>query len=334
MNHHTSALPKIILTSGEPAGIGPDLILMAALEDWPAELLALGDQSLFASRAKQLGLNVLLKPYTSNLSTTPHTPGTLSLIDIRNKSPCLPGVLDPSNASAVLAQLEMAVEMCRIGECQAMVTAPVHKANISEASFPFRGHTEFLAEATKADRAIMMLASGNLRVALATTHLPLRAVPDAISTKGLLDTIQIVDAHLKKLWRIEQPRIAVLGLNPHAGENGHIGDEDYSVVAPACIDARDQGICIQGPIPADTAFRATMRDETDAYIAMYHDQGLPVLKALGFNQAVNVTLGLPIIRTSVDHGTALELAGTGRADVSSLKAAITMAIGLATIAAS
>lgn len=329
MNPKTSALPKIVLTSGEPAGIGPDIILMAAMEAWPAQLLALGDYSLFASRAKQLNLPVLLKPYTSSLLATPHTPGTLSLIDIPNKSPCIPGMLEPANASAVLAQLEMAIEMCRVGECQAMVTAPVNKAVINEACFPFKGHTEFLAAVTGADRVIMMLVSGNLRVALATTHLPLRAVPDSISTKSLLETIQIVDSHLRTLWNLEQPRIAVLGLNPHAGENGYIGEEDSTVIAPACAEARSQGACIQGPLPADSAFIADMRNNTDAYIAMYHDQGLPALKALGFNKAVNVTLGLPIIRTSVDHGTALELAGTGRADGSSLKAAIVTAISLA-----
>jgi 4-hydroxythreonine-4-phosphate dehydrogenase len=324
--------PRIVLTSGEPAGIGPDLILMAAMEGWPAELVALGDRSLLLSRAAQLGLSVVLAPYTSGADTRPHSPGTLPLIDIALKTPCTPGVLDTANASNVLAQLEMAVEMCGVGECQAVVTAPVNKAVINEAGIPFSGHTEFLASATQISRPVMMLASDDLRVALATTHLPLRAVPDAINTATVLETIAIVDAHLKSHFAIAEPRITVLGLNPHAGENGHLGKEDDATVAPACEAARNRGIDVSGPLPADSAFIPSERKRTDAYLAMYHDQGLPVLKALGFHQAVNVTLGLPIIRTSVDHGTALHLAGTGHANGSSMKAAIATAIAMATTA--
>ena len=327
-----STPPRIVLTSGEPAGIGPDLIIMAAMESWSAELVALGDRSLLLSRAAQLGISVVLAPYTSGADPIPHSPGTLQLVDIALKAPCTPGISDTANASNVLAQLEMAVEMCAVGECQAMVTAPVNKAVINEAGIPFSGHTEFLAGATQTSRSVMMLVSDDLRVALATTHLPLRAVPDAIDTATLLETITIIDAHLKSHCAIAQPRITVLGLNPHAGENGHLGNEDDAIIAPACEAARNRGIDVSGPLPADSAFIPDVRAKTDAYLAMYHDQGLPVLKALGFHHAVNITLGLPIIRTSVDHGTALELAGTGRADASSLKTAISTALKMATIA--
>lgn len=328
-----STPPRIVLTSGEPAGIGPDLIIMAAMESWSAELVALGDRSLLLSRAAQLGISVVLAPYTSGADPRPHSPGTLQLVDIALKAPCTPGILDTANASNVLAQLEMAVEMCAVGECQAMVTAPVNKAVINEAGIPFSGHTEFLAGATQTSRSVMMLVSDDLRVALATTHLPLRAVPDAIDTATLLETITIIDAHLKSHCAIAQPRITVLGLNPHAGENGHLGKEDDAIIAPACEAARNRGIDVSGPLPADSAFIPDVRAKTDAYLAMYHDQGLPVLKALGFHHAVNITLGLPIIRTSVDHGTALELAGTGHADARSLKTAIHAAINMATAAA-
>ena len=297
---------------------------------WDAHLVALGDRSLLASRAELLGLSISLAPYTSGNHSQPHTPGTLSLIDLPLSKPCEAGVLEPGNARSVLAQLEMATELCRVGECQAMVTAPVHKAIINEAGIPFSGHTEFLASATHAERAVMMLASDTLRIALATTHLPLRAVPDALDTQALLETVNIVDAHLRTRCGISQPKIVVLGLNPHAGEGGHLGTEDQAIITPACEAARTQGVDVIGPLPADSAFIPPLRDSTDAYLAMYHDQGLPVLKALGFHHAVNVTLGLPIIRTSVDHGTALELAGTGRADASSLRAAISNAIHIAT----
>mgnify|MGYP003333604634 FL=1 len=319
-----------MITSGEPAGIGPDLVLMAAMSSWDAQLVVLGNQTLLAERARLLGLSVIFEPYSSTHAVEPHTPGTVLLIDLPLGSPCQPGVLDPGNASYVLAQLDMAVELCTANECQAMVTAPVNKAIINDAGFPFAGHTEFLAAATSTDRVVMMLVADTLRIALATTHIPLRDVPDAMEAPSLLEMLKIVHTHLRTHCCIDQPQITVLGLNPHAGESGHLGFEEETIIAPVCETARKQGLSVTGPLPADSAFIPPMREQTDAYLAMYHDQGLPVLKALGFHKAVNVTLGLPIVRTSVDHGTALDLAGTGKADSGSLKTAISTAMTLAT----
>jgi 4-hydroxythreonine-4-phosphate dehydrogenase len=229
----------------------------------------------------------------------------------------------------VLAQLDMAVNLCQSGECHAMVTAPVHKAVINDAGVPFSGHTEYLARATGAEQSLMLLTSGDLRVALATTHLPLREVPDALNARLLKYVLCTLHHDLASRFSCAAPRITVLGLNPHAGEGGHLGSEDQAVIAPVCEMLRGEGLNILGPVPADSAFIPSLRAQTDAYLAMYHDQGLPVLKALGFHGAVNVTLGLPIIRTSVDHGTALDLAATGKADAGSLRAAIQTAIDLA-----
>ena len=325
-------MPNIVITSGEPAGIGPDLVLMATMSSWDAQLVVLGNQKLLAERAQLLGLPLIFEAYSSVHAVKPHTPGAVLLIDLPLHRPCEPGVLNPGNASYVLAQLDMAVDLCRVNECQAMVTAPVNKAVINDAGLPFTGHTEFLAASTGTDRVVMMLVADTLRIALGTTHIPLRDVPDALDTQSLLEMLNIIHAHLRTHCCIGQPRITVLGLNPHAGENGHLGSEDEAIIAPACEAAREQGMCIRGPLPADSAFIPPMREQTDAYLAMYHDQGLPVLKALGFHQAVNVTLGLPLVRTSVDHGTALELAGTGKADSGSLETAIRTAIALATAA--
>lgn len=324
------ALPRIVITSGEPAGIGPDLVLAAAMSSWDAQLVVLGNQALLAERARLLGLSVIFEPYSSTHAVELHRPGTLPLIDLPLGNPCVPGVLEPGNVSYVLAQLDMAVELCTANECQAMVTAPINKAVINRAGIPFSGHTEFLAAATGTDRVVMMLVSDALRIALATTHIPLRDVPDAIDAPSLLETLNIIHAHLMTQCGIEQPRITVLGLNPHAGENGHLGLEDKTIIEPVCEAAREQGMSIAGPLPADSAFIPAMREQTDAYLAMYHDQGLPVLKALGFHKAVNITLGPPIVRTSVDHGTALDLAGMGKADSGSLKTAIRTAIDLVT----
>lgn len=327
-----TALPKIVITSGEPAGIGPDLVLTAAMSSWDAQLVVLGNQTLLAERARLMGLSVIFEPYSSTPAAEPHTPGTLPLIDLPLRNPCEPGVLEPGNASYVMAQLDMAVELCRAKECQAIVTAPVNKAVINRAGIPFSGHTEFLAAATGTDRVVMMLVADTLRIALATTHIQLRDVPDAMDAPSLLEMLKIIHTHLRTHCCIDQPQITVLGLNPHAGESGHLGFEEETIIAPACEAAREQGMSLRGPLPADSAFIPSMREQTDAYLAMYHDQGLPVLKALGFHKAVNVTLGLPIVRTSVDHGTALDLAGTGKADSGSLETAIRTAITLATAA--
>ena len=322
-------IPKLVVTSGEPAGIGPDILLAAAAKPQPAQLVGLGDRTLLTARAQQLALDVTLLPYTSSAAVTPHRPGELPLIDVPLATGSQPGTLDPRNASQVLAQLDLAVELCRSGECQGMVTAPVHKGVINDAGIPFSGHTEYLADACHAPNVVMLLTCDNLKVALVTTHLPLREVPDAINRPLIEQTLATLRRALSQQFGIDQPRVTVLGLNPHAGEGGHLGHEELDVISPACIAARAQGATVIGPLSADTAFTPNKLAETDAYLAMFHDQGLPVLKALGFGEAVNVTLGLPIVRTSVDHGTALELAGSGRANPGSLNAAIIIASNMA-----
>ena len=320
--------PRLVITTGEPAGIGPDIVLMAAMTEWPGHLVAVGNAALLEARAQALSLDVTLTPYSSTEAAEPHRQGRLPVIDLPMTADCQVGRPDQLNASYVLAQLELAISLCRADECQGMVTAPVHKAVINDAGAPFSGHTEFLADATGAEHVVMLLATEGLRVALATTHLPLRDVPDALCSDGLEQTLRTLNADLINRFGISQPRISVLGLNPHAGEGGHLGSEDQTVIAPVCEKLRGEAMSVLGPLPPDSAFVPAMRETTDAYLAMYHDQGLPVLKALGFHGAVNVTLGLPIIRTSVDHGTALDLAGSGKADAGSMLAAIQAAFDL------
>jgi 4-hydroxythreonine-4-phosphate dehydrogenase len=256
-------------------------------------------------------------------------PGHLSVLHEPLAVPSVPGRLDPANARYVLRLVDRAVDGCLRGEFGAMVTAPVHKSLINDAGIAFIGHTEYIAERTHAPRPVMMLTAGTLRVALATTHMPLRCVSAALSVEGLLETLAVLSADLRRRFRIERARIAVCGLNPHAGEGGHLGDEEQRIIAPAIAAARAQGLVLDGPVPADTVFVPRHLEAFDAVLAMYHDQGLPVLKALGFGHAVNVTLGLPIVRTSVDHGTALDLAGSGTADAGSLLAAIALAAQIA-----
>ena len=322
-------IPRLVVTSGEPAGIGPDILLAAAAKPQSSQLVGLGDKALLATRAQQLGLDVRLVPYSSTGPTVAHQPGELPFIDVSLSVASHPGTLNPRNASQVLAQLDLALELCRNQECQGMVTAPVHKSVINDAGIPFSGHTEYLASALHVSDAVMLLVSGDLRVALATTHLPLRDVPDAIDQPLIEHSLAVLHRALSQSFGITEPSIRVLGLNPHAGEGGHLGTEELEVIEPGCNAARAQGLQVIGPISADTAFTPDKRRKTDAYLAMFHDQGLPVLKTLGFGDAVNVTLGLPIIRTSVDHGTALEIAGTGQAKASSLQAAIALAGQLA-----
>ena len=323
-----ATLKKIIITSGEPAGIGPDIVLKAATRSWPVHLIAVGSRDLLASRARALGLSVNLAAYSATDVAKPHVAGELPLIDIPLQADCHAGVLDPANASYVLAQLDLAMAMCQAGETTAMVTAPVQKSVINDAGIPFLGHTEYLATATNTPHVAMMLASGDLRVALTTTHLPLADVSGAITQEHLEQTLTVLHTDLVNRFGIGQPSVTVLGLNPHAGEGGHLGSEEVNTIAPVCKAMRKRGFSIEGPLPADSAFIPAIRAKTDAYLAMYHDQGLPVLKALGFQGAVNITLGLPFTRTSVDHGTALALAGTGEAEAGSLAAAIEMAIEL------
>ena len=320
-------VPGIAITAGEPAGIGPDILLATACRDWPAELVAVADPALLAQRADALGLAVRLELIDASAPPAPHRAGSLRVLAVPLASPCRPGVLDTANAPYVLATLRAALAGCRDGRFAAMVTAPVQKSVINDAGIPFSGHTEFLAEATATSRVVMMLATAELRVVLATTHLPLAAVPAAITPELLATTLRITSADLTARFGIPQPRIAVLGLNPHAGEGGHLGREEIDVIIPTLESLRLEGLRLTGPLPADTAFNPRVLDAHDAVLAMYHDQGLPVLKYAGFGKAVNITLGLPVIRTSVDHGTALDLAGTGKADPGSLAEAIRRALG-------
>ncbi|HYL88519.1 MAG TPA: 4-hydroxythreonine-4-phosphate dehydrogenase PdxA [Burkholderiales bacterium] len=298
----TNAKRRIALTSGEPAGIGPELCVRLARE---ADVVVIGDKSLLAGAAQ-----------------IEHVPLT---------RPAVPGRLEAANARYVLAVLDRAIRGCMTGEFAAMVTAPVQKSVINDAGIAFTGHTEYLAERSGTAQVVMMLVGGGLRVALATTHLPLTEVPGAITREGVLASLRILDADLKRRFRIARPRILVAGLNPHSGESGHMGREDIERIAPAIADAVSAGIDAKGPIPADTLFVPERVRRADAVLAMYHDQGLPVLKYASFGRGVNITLGLPFIRTSVDHGTALELAGTGRADHTSLAEALKLAIDLADV---
>ncbi len=319
-------LPTLCITSGEPAGIGPDLCLTLAAQKFGARLVVLADRDLLAQRALQLNLPLQLAEYGTSAA---FAPGFITVLHVPLQAPARAGKLDPANAAYVLAMLERATAGCLSGEFAAVVTAPLHKGVINDAGVPFSGHTEWLAERTNTDLVVMMLVGGGMRVALATTHLPLRDVPDAISRDGLMRVIRILHNDLQRKFGLPQPRILVAGLNPHAGEGGHMGREEIDVIEPVLRHLRDQGLNLTGPLPADTLFNPAQLQRGDAVLAMYHDQGLPVLKHASFGAGVNVTLGLPIIRTSVDHGTALDLAGTGKIDAGSLAAAINLAIELA-----
>jgi 4-hydroxythreonine-4-phosphate dehydrogenase len=322
-------LPRLILTSGEPAGIGPDLSLALASAPWDCDLVVAADRSVLEQRARILGLNITLSSYDPTQSATAHRPGTLRVLHIPIARPARPGVLDVANAAHVLQLLDRAAAGCLSGEFAAMVTAPVQKSLINDAGIPFTGHTEYLAERTGGSHPVMMLVAGTLRVALLTTHLPLSKVSEAVTGERLRRVLSIVEHDLRERFGIPSPRILVCGLNPHAGESGHLGREEIEVIGPALDALRAAGMRLLGPAPADTAFTPRSLEGADAVLALYHDQGLPVIKYAGFGDAVNVTLGLPIIRTSVDHGTALDLAGTGRADAGSLKAALALALTLA-----
>jgi 4-hydroxythreonine-4-phosphate dehydrogenase len=324
-------IPRIALTSGEPAGIGPELCLALAAQELPCELVCLGDRALLEARARALGLSVRLRDYAraANPQRTPHVRGELRVAHLPLAVPSVPGRPDPANARYVLALLDQAIAGALSGEFDAVVTAPVHKGVINDAGIAFTGHTEYLQQRTHGGRPVMMLTSGALRVALATTHLPLRAVSDAISGDLLCEVAGVLARELTARFGVRAPRIGVCGLNPHAGEGGHLGDEEVRIIGPAVARMRAAGIDASGPLPADTVFVPQVLAGFDAVLAMYHDQGLPVIKHAGFERAVNVTLGLPLIRTSPDHGTAFDLAGTGRADPSSLVAAVQLASTLA-----
>jgi 4-hydroxythreonine-4-phosphate dehydrogenase len=321
-------LPNLALSVGEPAGIGPDIVACIAARQINANLVCIADPDVIASRAAALGIELKISEIAPSSTIPAHQPGRLNILPIKTKSLVTPGQLDTSNASYVLECLDIAIELARTGKVGAIVTGPVHKGIINDAGFSFTGHTEYLAKGTESNRPVMMLASGNLRVALVTTHMALRQVPSAIDKNGVTYVIDTVAESLRRYFHIAHPRIAVCGLNPHAGEGGHFGHEDRDIIAPAIAAARTDDVTVLGPMPADTAFVAEIRDSIDAYITMYHDQGLPVIKALGFGEIVNITLGLPIVRTSVDHGTALDRSASGSANPDSLFAALNTAIEL------
>jgi 4-hydroxythreonine-4-phosphate dehydrogenase len=316
-----SPLPTIALTTGEPAGIGPDLCAALVGRRWNCRVVLLADRSLLGRVRGERRRMAALPDYDSSAPTR----NRVEVLHVPLAAGCKAGKLDPANARYVLGLLDRAVDGCLSGEFAAMVTAPVHKGVINEAGVPFTGHTEYLAARCGAPLPVMMLVGGGLRVALATTHLPLAAVPAALTPRVLEDVLRILDRDLRRMFALRKPRILVCGLNPHAGEGGHLGREEIDVIAPLLERLRHAGFKLDGPVPADTAFLPERLARTDAVLAMYHDQGLPVLKRAAFGDAVNVTLGLPIVRTSVDHGTALDLAGTGRADKGSLVAALRLA---------
>jgi 4-hydroxythreonine-4-phosphate dehydrogenase len=324
-----TATPAILVSTGEPAGIGPDICVELATRALAGRPVFLGDAATLERRAASLDIKLALRVIDGIDSALPHTPGVMQLIDIPVAERVEAGTLNAANARHVLALLDRGAALCTSGAAAALVTAPVQKSIINEAGIPFSGHTEYLAKRTGAELPVMMLACDALKVALLTTHLPLADVPRQIDAARLEATIRVLDTDLKRRFGIAQPRIRVLGLNPHAGERGVLGREEIEIISPTLNRLRESGFVLLGPTPADTAFTTDALTEADVVLAMYHDQGLPVIKALGFGAVVNVTLGLPIIRTSVDHGTALELAATGRARADSLAEAYALAVLLA-----
>ncbi|MFW6344965.1 MAG: 4-hydroxythreonine-4-phosphate dehydrogenase PdxA [Halomonas sp.] len=337
--------PILALTTGEPAGIGPELAIMLAAQGSPAgRLVAVGDPELLTRRAAGLGIDLSLVPLAPGDPLPASRPGVLPVWPVALRTPARPGRLDVANADYVLETLDVAIAACRAGHAAGMVTAPLHKGVILDAGhLGFSGHTEYLRDACGVEEVVMLLATDHalhadrpdwrsgpaLRVALATTHLPLREVADAITAPRLTRLLRILAADLTRWYGIEAPRIAVCGLNPHAGEGGHLGREEIEVIDPVLQALRGEGLRLDGPLPADTLFTPRHLEGVDAVLAMYHDQGLPVLKYAGFGRAANITLGLPFPRTSVDHGTALDLAGTGRADPGSLRVAVALAAQMA-----
>lgn len=319
-------LPPLVVTSGEPAGVGPELCVALARRNWPAQMVVLGDLELIEERVARLGCDTVVREWVPGIAAVE---GVLDVLNQPLAVPACAGELNPANAAYVLGLLDRALQGCVSGEFAGMVTAPVHKGVICDAGIPFSGHTEYLAAATHTERVVMMLVGGGMRVALVTTHLPLAAVSAAVTRPVLAQTLRILHADLVGRFGIAEPRILVAGLNPHAGEGGHMGREEIEVITPVLDQLRAEGMTLLGPLPADTLFVPHALAQGDAVLAMYHDQGLPVLKHASFGGGVNVTLGLPIIRTSVDHGTALDLAGTGKADPGSLFAAVELALNMA-----
>ena len=321
-------MTTIAVTPGEPAGVGPDLTIELARQS-PVRLVAIADKIMLEQRAELLGLAISIVDYRPGAApgSSPDAP-TLEVLAVATDSPVECGKLDPANAAYVMETLATATKGCLDGEFDALVTGPIHKGVINDAGIPFTGHTEYLAQLCDVPTPVMMLTTPGLRVALATTHLPLREVSRALNQKELESTIRVLVSDLKTRFALPAPRIVVCGLNPHAGEGGHLGTEERDVITPVLQRLRSEGFRLDGPLPADTAFTPTHLESADAVLAMYHDQGLPVLKHAGFGDAVNITLGLPIIRTSVDHGTAVDLAGTGKVSANSMAAALDLACQL------
>jgi 4-hydroxythreonine-4-phosphate dehydrogenase len=330
MDNNSLATKRLVVTPGEPAGVGPDLVLALAQQAWPVELVVCADPALLLERAQILGLNIELREHQPDAAPQPQAAGTLTVLPVKTAVPVTAGQLNVANAGYVVETLARACDGAINGEFAALVTGPVQKSIINDAGIPFIGHTEFFADRSHCDRVVMMLATEELRVALATTHLPLLDVPAAITRQSLHEVITILHHDLQTKFGITDPQIYVCGLNPHAGEGGHMGHEEIDTIIPALNELREKGMSLIGPLPADTLFQPKYLQHADAVLSMYHDQGLPVLKYQGFGRAVNITLGLPFIRTSVDHGTALELAATGIADAGSFKTAINLAIRMAT----
>ena len=324
----TKSLPRIAITAGEPAGIGPDLCVLLAYKPLDAEIIIIADKNMLQSRARALNIDIQIQDYSAETHTAHLGNGSITVLNKTTDQTVVAGQLDAGNSHYVLETLKTAAQGCMNKDFDAMMTAPVHKGIINDAGIAFSGHTEFLAELTNTAQVVMMLVGSGLRVALATTHLALKDVPAAITKTGLETTIRILHADLVQKFGVSNPRILVAGLNPHAGEDGYLGREEIDIINPVLEKLRAEGMQLIGALPADTLFAKHHLSKADAVLAMYHDQGLPVLKHASFGEGVNVTLGLPIIRTSVDHGTALDLAGTGKIDIGSMLAAIELAITL------
>lgn len=329
-----NTLPRIAITAGEPAGIGPDLCVLLAHKALNAQIVVIADREMLQARATQIGVTLNIQPFIESQKLPHSGNGSLTVLHRAINNPAIAGTLDAQNSEYVLETLRTAASGCvsdqhKTNTFDAMVTAPVHKGIINDAGISFSGHTEFLAELTDTEQVVMMLVGGGMRVALATTHLPLKDVPQAITQSSLETTIRILHHDLVSKFGIANPRILVAGLNPHAGEDGYLGREEIEIINPVLEKLRTEGMNLVGALPADTLFAKHHLSKADAVLAMYHDQGLPVLKHASFGGGVNVTLGLPIIRTSVDHGTALDLAGSGNIEIGSLLAAIELAISLA-----
>jgi 4-hydroxythreonine-4-phosphate dehydrogenase len=322
-------IKRIAITPGEPAGIGPDLTIEIAQRDWPVELVVVACPELMLARAEQIGLPLTLTEYDENRPAVPQKAGSLTICPIATTEPPVAGKLNPNNGMYVVETLRIASEKNISGEFDAIVTGPVHKGLINKAGIAFSGHTEYFASQANCSDVVMMLATEGLRVALVTTHIPLAYVSKAITHERLQKVARILNQDLKEKFGIEKPRIYACGINPHAGEDGHLGREEIEVMNPALEELRAEGMDIIGPLPADTIFQEKYLNDADAILSMFHDQGLPVLKYKGFGSSVNITLGLPFIRTSVDHGTALDLAGTSQADTGSFIEALKTAIDLA-----